>query len=109
MHFTKSLCRSSLQASQRSTTVRRYIPKLRQQKQAIRSLLSTTQVTMSQQKGFDTIALHGAYKPDTDVAYGMGHGAPRGVPLHRSTPFVFKSSEHAANLFALKELGNIYS
>ena len=59
--------------------------------------------------GFDTIALHGGYTPDTDVAYGMGFGAPRGVPLHRTTPYVFKDSEHAANLFALKELGNIYS
>ena len=60
-------------------------------------------------KGFDTIALHGGYKPDTETAYGLGHGAPRGVPVYRTTPFVFKSSEHAANLFALKELGNIYS
>jgi len=59
--------------------------------------------------GFDTIALHGAYEPDTDVVYGLGHGAPRGVPLYRSTPFVFKNTEHAANLFALKELGNIYT
>jgi O-acetylhomoserine (thiol)-lyase len=60
-------------------------------------------------KGFDTIALHGGYTPDTQVVYGMGHGAPRGVPLYRTTPFVFRDSDHAANLFALKELGNIYS
>ena len=60
-------------------------------------------------KGFDTIALHGGYKPDTEAALGLGYGAPRGVPVYRTTPFVFKSSEHAANLFALKELGNIYS
>ena len=59
--------------------------------------------------GFDSIALHGGYKPDTEVTYGLGQGAPRGVPLYRSTPFVFRDSEHAANLFALKELGNIYS
>lgn len=39
----------------------------------------------------------------------LGQGAPRGVPIYRTTPFVFKSTEHAANLFALKELGNIYS
>lgn len=38
-----------------------------------------------------------------------GQGAPRGVPLYRTTPFVFRDTEHAANLFALKELGNIYS
>jgi O-acetylhomoserine (thiol)-lyase len=60
-------------------------------------------------KGFDTIALHGGYTPDTETVYGMGHGAPRGVPLYRTTPFVFKNSDHAADLFALKELGNIYS
>lgn len=60
-------------------------------------------------KGFDTISLHGGYTPDKSTAYGLGHGAPRGVPLYRTTPFVFKDTEHAANLFALKELGNIYS
>ena len=59
--------------------------------------------------GFDTIALHGGYTPDTSVVYGIGHGAPRGVPVYRTTPFVFKDTEHAANLFNLSELGNIYS
>jgi len=59
--------------------------------------------------GFDTIALHGGYTPDPSIKYGVGYGAPRGVPIHRSTPFVFKSSEHAANLFSLAELGNIYA
>ena len=33
----------------------------------------------------------------------------RGVPVHRTSSFVFRSTEHAANLFALKELGNIYT
>jgi len=59
--------------------------------------------------GFDTISLHGGYDPDTSVTYGLGHGAPRGVPLHRTTPYVFRDTEHAANLFALAELGNIYT
>ena len=59
--------------------------------------------------GFDTIALHGGYTPDKQATYGLGQGAPRGVPLYRTTPFVFRDTEHAANLFALKELGNIYS
>lgn len=31
------------------------------------------------------------------------------MPLYRTTPYVFKNTEHAANLFALKELGNIYT
>lgn len=62
-----------------------------------------------QKQGFDTIALHGGYDPDPEVAVGLGQGAPRGVPVQRTTPFLFKNTEHAANLFALKELGNIYS
>ena len=33
----------------------------------------------------------------------------RAVPVYRTTAYNFKSAEHAANLFALKELGNIYS
>ena len=33
----------------------------------------------------------------------------RAVPVYRTTAYQFKSTEHAANLFALKELGNIYS
>ena len=61
------------------------------------------------QQGFDTIALHGGYEPDPEVSLGLGQGAPRGIPVHRTTPFVFKNTEHAANLFKLKELGNIYS
>ncbi len=51
---------------------------------------------------FDTICLHGGQQPDPTT------GA-RAVPLYRTTAFQFKSTEHAANLFALKELGNIYS
>lgn len=59
--------------------------------------------------GFDTIALHGGYDPDPSVPLGLGQGAPRGVPVYRTTPFLFKDTEHAAKLFALAELGNIYS
>lgn len=40
---------------------------------------------------------------------GLGHGAPRGVPIYRTTPFVFRDTDHAAKLFSLQELGNIYS
>jgi len=50
----------------------------------------------------ETICLHGGTQPDpTTLA--------RGVPIYRTSSFVFKSVEHAANLFALKELGNIYT
>ncbi len=50
---------------------------------------------------FETLCLHAGQTIDETGA--------RAVPLHRSSSYVFKSSEHAANLFALKELGNIYT
>ena len=52
--------------------------------------------------GFDTTALHGGYSGDPATN-------SRGVPVYRTAPFLFKNTEHAANLFALKELGNIYT
>ncbi|KAL7520083.1 hypothetical protein ACHAWX_004828 [Stephanocyclus meneghinianus] len=60
-------------------------------------------------KGFDTLALHAGYTPDPTIHLGLGQGAPTGTPLYRTTPYRFKNTEHAANLFKLKELGNIYS
>ena len=52
---------------------------------------------------FETLSVHaGQEKPDSATT-------ARAVPIYRTTAFVFKSAEHAANLFALKELGNIYS
>jgi hypothetical protein len=59
--------------------------------------------------GFDTLALHAGYEPDREAVYGLGQGAPCSVPLYRTTPFVFKNTEHAANLCSLKEMGNVYS
>lgn len=56
---------------------------------------------MSKQR-FDTLALHAGQQPDPVT------GA-RAVPLYQTTSYVFKSTEHAANLFALKEFGNIYT
>ncbi|HEY3276569.1 MAG TPA: O-acetylhomoserine aminocarboxypropyltransferase/cysteine synthase family protein [Syntrophorhabdaceae bacterium] len=51
----------------------------------------------------DTIALHvGQEQPDPAT------GA-RAVPIYQTSSYVFDSSEHAANLFALKEFGNIYT
>jgi O-acetylhomoserine (thiol)-lyase len=49
-----------------------------------------------------TLALHAGQTPDPTT------GA-RAVPIYQTTSFVFKDSEHAANLFALKEFGNIYT
>jgi O-acetylhomoserine (thiol)-lyase len=51
----------------------------------------------------DTIALHaGQENPDPTTG-------SRAVPIYQTSSYVFKSTEHAANLFALKELGNIYT
>jgi O-acetylhomoserine (thiol)-lyase len=50
----------------------------------------------------ETLCLHGGTSPDPVTL-------SRGVPLHRTSSFVFRNTEHAANLFALKELGNIYT
>jgi O-acetylhomoserine (thiol)-lyase len=53
-------------------------------------------------KNLGTLALHAGQVPDPTT------GA-RAVPLYQTTSFVFKDSDHAANLFALKEFGNIYT
>ncbi|MEM2968701.1 MAG: O-acetylhomoserine aminocarboxypropyltransferase/cysteine synthase family protein [Candidatus Bathyarchaeia archaeon] len=58
---------------------------------------------MTHKKGLDTIAIH-AGQEFPDPATGS-----RAVPIYQTTSYVFKSTEHAANLFALKELGNIYT
>ena len=50
----------------------------------------------------ETISLHGGAAPDPVTL-------ARAVPLHRTSSYVFRDTEHAANLFALKELGNIYT
>jgi O-acetylhomoserine (thiol)-lyase len=52
--------------------------------------------------GFGTLALHAGQKPDPVTG-------SRAVPIHQTTSYVFRDTEHAANLFALKELGNIYT
>jgi O-acetylhomoserine (thiol)-lyase len=59
-------------------------------------------MTNSPKKNISTLALHAGQTPDPAT------GA-RAVPIYQTTSFVFKNSEHAANLFALKEFGNIYT
>jgi O-acetylhomoserine (thiol)-lyase len=51
---------------------------------------------------FETLAIHAGQTVDQDTL-------SRGVPLYRTAAYLFKNTEHAANLFALKELGNIYT
>ncbi len=51
---------------------------------------------------FETLQVHAGHDIDEDTL-------SRAVPIYQTTSFVFKSSEHGANLFALKEFGNIYT
>jgi O-acetylhomoserine (thiol)-lyase len=53
-------------------------------------------------QNLSTLALHAGQVPDPTT------GA-RAVPIYQTTSYVFKSTDHAANLFALKEFGNIYT
>ncbi|MCF3648843.1 O-acetylhomoserine aminocarboxypropyltransferase/cysteine synthase family protein [Synoicihabitans lomoniglobus] len=57
---------------------------------------------MSNPQGLGTRALHAGQAPDPTTG-------SRAVPLYQTTSYVFRDTEHAANLFALKELGNIYT
>lgn len=53
-------------------------------------------------RGFSTLALHAGQEPDPVTL-------ARGVPIHRTSSYVFRDAKHASGLFALKELGNIYT
>ncbi len=50
----------------------------------------------------ESLALHGGQEPDPTTG-------SRAVPIYQTTSYNFKSTEHAANLFGLKEFGNIYT
>jgi O-acetylhomoserine (thiol)-lyase len=50
----------------------------------------------------NTIGLHAGQEPDPTTG-------SRAVPIYQTTSYTFKNTEHAANLFALKEFGNIYT
>ncbi len=51
---------------------------------------------------YETLQVHAGHSPDGDTL-------SRAAPLYQTTSYVFKDSEHGANLFALKEFGNIYT
>jgi O-acetylhomoserine (thiol)-lyase len=53
-------------------------------------------------RGLGTKALHAGQAPDAATN-------ARAVPIYQTSSYTFNSSEHAANLFALKEMGNIYT
>ena len=50
----------------------------------------------------ETLALHAGQEVDSDTG-------SRAVPVYQTTSYCFKDTDHAANLFALKEFGNIYT
>ncbi|MGL4669837.1 MAG: O-acetylhomoserine aminocarboxypropyltransferase/cysteine synthase family protein [Methanobacteriaceae archaeon] len=52
--------------------------------------------------GVNTTNIHGGHDE-------LGHTNSRAVPIYQTTAYVFNDTEHAANLFALKEFGNIYT
>src|SRR4051812_39657703 len=57
---------------------------------------------MSQSHHFDTLQLHAGQQVDPTTN-------ARAVPIYQTTSYAFNSNEHAANLFGLKEFGNIYT
>ncbi len=57
---------------------------------------------MSTSLHFDTLQVHAGQEPDP-----VTHS--RAVPIYQTTSYLFDSTEHAANLFGLKEFGNIYT
>ncbi|MBN2262871.1 MAG: O-acetylhomoserine aminocarboxypropyltransferase/cysteine synthase [Prolixibacteraceae bacterium] len=57
---------------------------------------------MSTNYRYETLQLHAGHTPDETTL-------SRAVPLYQTTSYVFKNSEHGANLFGLKEFGNIYT
>ena len=58
---------------------------------------------MSQKNpGIDTLALHAGHTPDADTL-------SRAVPIYQTTSYMFRDSDHAADLFALRDFGNIYT
>lgn len=59
-------------------------------------------MTEKRQLGIETIALHGGQSPDSATN-------SRAVPIYQTSSFVFNDTDHAANLFALREPGNIYT
>jgi len=59
---------------------------------------------MNEEKKYhlETLVLHAGQQVDSDTG-------SRAVPIYQTTSYVFKDTQHAANLFALKEFGNIYT
>jgi O-acetylhomoserine (thiol)-lyase len=65
-------------------------------------MTETIEKTQEATLGFETRALHAGQVPDPTTG-------SRAVPLYQTTSYVFNDTDHAANLFGLQELGNIYT
>ncbi len=63
--------------------------------------MSDTETSQTPQ-GFETLALHGGQVPDPATN-------SRAVPIYQTTAYTFDSADHAADLFGLREFGNIYT
>jgi len=59
-------------------------------------------MSSERQLGFSTRQLHAGQEPDPTTG-------SRGVPIYQTTSYQFRDTEHAANLFGLQEMGNIYT
>jgi O-acetylhomoserine (thiol)-lyase len=57
---------------------------------------------MSENWGFETRQIHAGQVPDAEAS-------ARAVPIYQTTAYTFRDTEHAANLFGLAEMGNIYT
>ena len=58
---------------------------------------------MSQSLHFETLQLHAGYEEAEQTTHS------RAVPIYQTSSYTFENSEHGANLFALKQFGNIYT
>jgi O-acetylhomoserine/O-acetylserine sulfhydrylase-like pyridoxal-dependent enzyme len=61
-----------------------------------------TMSKIDKQLRIETLALHGGQEPDPTTG-------SRAVPIYQTTSYQFKDTDHAANLFGLREFGNIYT
>src|SRR3982074_3913893 len=66
------------------------------------SLPGTESLMRTESKHPETIVLHAGYRSDPATNAVA-------VPIYQTTSYQFRDTEHAANLFALKDFGNIYS
>jgi O-acetylhomoserine (thiol)-lyase len=51
---------------------------------------------------FETLQVHPGHEPDSDTL-------SRAVPIYQTTSYIFRNARHAADLFGLEEVGNIYT